>query len=228
VRVALASVFRNSAGYLGRYFDQVRDLRRGLRLRGGDLRLLLVHGDSDDGTGDDLTRRMMLWNLDGEIREISHGGPMFGSVDVEQRWRQLALVCNAALDLVSVADDALIYVESDLQWSTHTMLTLLDDLRQGLAVAPLCLHSSGFFYDTWGHRKNGRRFDPQAPFHPDINLHGLTEIDSAGSCVVMLGAAARDPGVRFGETDCIVGLGRSLWAQGYRLMLDARVSVVHP
>lgn len=228
MNVALGSIFRNSAAYLPRYFDQVAALRDPLFKAGHSLRLILVEGDSTDGTGIELTRRSVSFPTTFEIR--NHGGPVFGSVDDAQRWRQISFVCDGVLEQVGEQDDALIYVESDLIWNAETMLALLEHLKEVDAVAPMCFWKQvepiRWFYDTWGFRKDGARFKPDPPYHPALDGQ-MTEIDSAGSCIVMRGAVARQ--CRFVPSELgIVGFCADLRAKGFKLHLDPAYAVYHP
>ena len=225
MRVALGSIFRNSTPYLDRYFGLVGELQELLDRKRVGLTLLLVEGDSTDNTWNELARRMES-SFDGMLIKRSHHGPMWGSVDVPERWKALAWCCNGVMDMVT-DEDALIYVESDLLWKPETMIDLLGHLYEGYhAVAPMSMHSSGRFYDIWGHVKNGKQFEFDPPYHPDLDGTRMVEVDSAGSCVVMQGRVARVS--RFGSTDCIRGLGRSIRANGFSLWLDTNSFVVHP
>ena len=72
----------------------------------------------------------------------------------------------------------------------------------------------------------GSRANP--PYHPSLLTdEPLVEIASAGSCVVMREEVAAV--ARFGENDCIVGLGREIRERAKAsLWLDKRVAVHHP
>lgn len=225
MNVVLGSIFRNSSHYLHRYFSQAYRLREELKERGDSLRLVLVEGDSSDDTWEALAK----WGRDFDLSRIKreHGGPPWGSVDDPARWRALSFCCNGVMEYITAGDDAVIYVESDLHWEVPTMIRLLDQLDDDHpAIAAMCFTALGAFYDTWGHRKNGKSFGPFPPYHAELKAHDLTEIDSAGSCIVMRGDVARR--VRFGPEDCVRGLGRSIWENGYSLWIDPHARVVHP
>ncbi len=231
MHIALASMFRNSTPYLDRYFDQVSRLHRVVRGQGHSFRVLWAEGDSADRTWERLQGMARAYVAD--CFQRAHGGPVYGSVDDAQRWRQISFVCNALLERVQPEDDALIYVESDLIWEPETMLALLEQLRELDAVAPMCFHREGFFYDTWGYRSGGVRFAPGAPHHPMLlelvpgPARRRYPLDSAGSCLVMRGAVAR--AARFDPPEQgIVGFGLDLHAKGYHLWLDPCQKVVHP
>jgi len=240
MNVLIASIFRNSTGYLTRYFNQVARLALELERKSDRLSIVVAEGDSTDRTEEDL--RGYLKRYDGVFRsrcqiKAEHGGPVFASVDDAQRWRNVSFVCNALLAQIAEYDDtdAVIYVESDLIWEPEVMLQLLNDLEQPHidAVAPLCIHQpTGKFYDVWGHRSGGERFRPEWPYHPMFageepirtRLHPL---DSAGSCIAMAYPVAYH--ARFRPDDLgIVGFGNDMRAKGFGLWLDPAVRVFHP
>jgi hypothetical protein len=240
-RVAIASIFRNSESYIHRYFEQLAMLTGSLTGAGFDIHLILVEGDSIDNTWNmlqDRARFLFKWfesigrsqNSKLSLFQASHGGPVFGSVDNEQRWRNISYVCNKVLESVEEADDYLLYVESDLIWDADTMQYLLGDLdNHGLAdaVAPMSIHrTTGLFYDIWGYRKDGVAFTPHPPFHPGVGIR-FTPIDSAGSCIAMRGEVAR--ACRFTPPERgIVGFGGDIRAKGFTLYLDPQLRVYHP
>lgn len=225
--IALGSIFRNSTPYLDRYFEQVEALNNTLHSRGDSLRLILLEGDSTDNTFNLLSEKVFHGEKIVEKRE--HHGPLFGSVDDAIRWRNSSYVWNGVMEHVRATDDEFIYVESDLIWDADTMLRLLQLLESHEeidAVAPMCFHVSGFMYDTYGHRKDGIRFSPTPPYHPGVN-GDLTEIDSAGSCLVMRGLVARN--ARFNPPELgIVGFGQDIRGRGFKLWLAPFLKVLHP
>lgn len=241
MRVALASMFRNSANYLGRYFQQVNALAMVVEMKGHSLRLILAEGDSTDATWEGLTQWERELGIPVELFKREHGGRLFGSVNDTVRWQQISYVCNAILERVTESDEALIYVESDLIWAPETMLAMLDTVSGSEidipAVAPMCFHAAGFFYDVWGYRRGGVNFMPHPPYHPDLTdtppnfvpkLDSIVfELDSAGSCLVMRGEVARQ--CRFNPPEeGIVGWCKDMAAHGYRLWLDPTRKVTHP
>jgi len=217
--ISVVSIFRDSTGYIDRYIDQVGALEDVL---GEPVRLVLAEGDSADDTFDKLE---MCTRAGDELFKIDHGGPRYGSVEKVERWRQISYVCNALMGHLR-PDGPVIYVESDLMWVPRTMVTLLEDLEDVPAVAPLSLRGD-VFYDTWGHRGiDGVRFRKREPYHADlIHLAPLVEIGSAGSCVAMRPDVAKL--ARWGDDDAMVGLGRSI-RERFTLWLDKRVKVHHP
>jgi hypothetical protein len=238
-RIAIASMFRNSSSYIDHYAGQIADLTGWLVGRGYDIHLIAAEGDSSDDTWEKLNARLAY--VMGRITYIAkdskltifkaeHGGPVFGSIENTQRWRNISFVCDKILEAVELEDTYLLYVESDLFWDADTMQYLLGHLDASSdidAIAPLCIHQqTGQFYDTWGHRKDGQRFQGPRPYHPGVGLK-LTEIDSAGSCIAMKGEVARN--CRFNPADeGIVGFGRDIHAKGYKLWLDPQLQVFHP
>ncbi len=242
MKVVLASIFRDSCPYLERYFAQVRALRDAL-LPDKEFRAIWCEGDSMDATYDTLKGWADHYVPFIDLFQYHHGGPKYPSEDIEDRWRRIALVDNAVMERLPKDTDALIYVESDLIWQPQTMVDLVTLLKKAEAVAPMCFHGdTKAFYDTWGYRgRNGVQFTRHPPYHdmlddpdgmggypgigiiPEDNLYPLL---SAGSCVVMRGEVARV--ARFGELDCIVGLGRSIREHGYGLWLAPDLAVIHP
>lgn len=225
--ISVASIFRDSIEYLDRYFLQVAKLEAAL---GEPVRLVLAEGDSTDGTYIALHSLLVDHGQDDQLLKVEHGGPKFGSVDHPQRWAQIALVCNAVMEAAKPLPGPMIYVESDLIHDPPTMLQLLEDLAVYPAVAPMSMTGEGErrrFYDTYGMRGlDGERFDTQPPYHPDLATGApLVKIGSAGSCIAMQAIVA--DAVRFGDNDCVVGLGREI-NHVASLWLDTRVSVIHP
>jgi len=224
MNIVIGSIFRNSVGYLPRYFGQMDRLRVMLKRLDHELHLVLVEGDSIDDTYRALKHMSSTYPT--TLVKRDHGGPMWGSVDQPERWAALAWCCNAVLENVMLDAGAVIYVESDLIWDPETMLKVLSHLREVPAVATMCFTREGAFYDIWGHMKDGQNFGPFPPYHHGLKQYGLTEIDSAGSCIGMRGEVARR--ARFGLSDCVRGLGRSIRENGYSLWIDPQLKVVHP
>lgn len=226
MNIAIASIFRNSSTYLERYNRQVVALRDILHQAGHTTRCIWAEGDSTDDTAAQL--KFLSGGQNVQLLTVNHGGPSFGSIDNATRWSNISLVCNRVLDAVAADDDIVVYIESDLLWPAAIPLELIWSVQSGKdAIAPLCMHlPTGLFYDTWGHRKDGERFQPHPPYHPGIGS-GQTPIDSAGSCIVMKGEVART--CRFDPPELgIVGFGQSIRSAGYTLWLDPSLRVLHP
>jgi hypothetical protein len=218
--ITVASLFRDSASYVDRYANQIKELNDAMPTR-----VVAVYGDCTDRTGWLLFDA--LEGVDAELLHVDHGGPPFGPLDNPQRWRQMAAVGNVALAAscrVTAPEDHFCYIESDLIWTPDTIMALIADLNEVPAVAPMAMYD-GRFYDTFGHVKDGIAFERHPPYHPGWEDH-LFKIDSAGSCFVTSGKLL--PLLQFSPTDCIRGIGRSLYAHGYGLWLDPNVEVVHP
>lgn len=181
MKVTLASMFRDSTGYLDRYFAKVGNLRT----RGYDVSLALAEGDSTDGTYAALEGFLRPTDL---LVKVDHGGRRWGSIDHPDRWDDIAKVMRGLLDaLGDRRTDAFVWVESDLVWTPETMEALLADLATVDAVAPMVLAGdSTRFYDVWGHRRNGLRFNASLPYWQGEPEKGtLLKIDSCGSCFAL-------------------------------------------
>lgn len=234
MNVVIASIFRDSASYVDRYVGQVTAIRDALASRGDTLRAVWGEGDSIDRTAVKLAEVARKAGITFDLIDVAHGGPKFGSVNAEQRWRQISYCCNTVLDQIPQDADVVVYVESDLVWNADDLIDLIDDVSQfGLdAIAPMSMaydEAPARFYDTWGHRSGGVRFEPYAPFHEGLadNPNRALPLDSAGSCIVMRGEVART--CRFTPPEMgIVGFGHDLNAKGFTMLLDPSTSVYHP
>jgi hypothetical protein len=231
MNVTLCSAFRNSMSYLQRYFDQASSLNAALLAQGHDLYLVIGEGDSTDDTQQALLDYMESPDLDVVLVDVAHGGPEYGSLVHAERFRQLAAVWNVLFGYIPPKADAVLVIESDLIWEPATMLALLDDLEHVGAVSPMVmLKREGFppdyFYDTWAFWRNGVQIRPMPPYFDglddDSDLH---EVDSAGSCMAMLGDVARR--VTWPEEDVFRGLCRQVREGGDHIYLDTRLKVTH-
>jgi len=229
MRFALGSAFRNSAGrQIRRYFSQVEELMADLTPGGHELDLILVEGDSTDNTRGELVSRAEATGLNFNLITRNHGGPEFGSTEHPERMRALSFVGNGILDGVPNHTDILFYVESDLIWTSRTLLALADQLEQKRidVIAPL-VFAGPHFYDVWGFRDlDGHRFGPFHPYSHSLKLSQPTEVGSVGSCLVMFGHVARKTRIPCGEA--LVGFCRVAREHGYRVWTDARQRVDHP
>lgn len=237
--VAIMSIVRNGSSYLPRYFRQVDALSGYCELLGMTVTPWVTEGDSTDDTA----RVLSQWKHPHKrLVHYSHGGPAFGSINHPTRWRQIAATWNYMLDRMPEYD-RVIYVEADLIWTPETMAALLDQLDADVvhACSPMSFGHDGRFYDTWGHRCLGDHFIQDYPYHPAIEAlanrdeemlaalggtsrNGLLRIDSAGSCMVMIGRVAQD--CRLANEDAMIG--HDLKRLGYQLWLNPGVSVWHP
>lgn len=227
MNVALLSFFRNAAGgQVQRYMTQAAGLRDAMAARGWHLRLISVYGDSQDATGDRLLVEAERHRLACTRVRRDHGGPVFGSTEHPARLAALSYVGNGGLEAILPQDDAVFYVESDLLWQPSTVLALLDELKPGLDVVAPLVFAGELFYDVFVFRKNGQRFSPFHPYHGELNLHGLTPVDSVGSAFVMRGDVGRSCRIR--NNDVLLGFCADAWANGFTVNVDARQAVHHP
>jgi len=166
--------------------------------------------------------------IDLDLRTCDHGKRVFGSTEEPERLKALSAVGNEILAGVKESDDILVYIESDLEWDSRTVmrqLILAAACRvEGFDVfAPLVMAGRAF-YDIWGFRKNGVRFNPFFPYHPDLDhLRSATEIDSAGSCLVMRAEIARACRIR--NDYGLVGLCEDIRAHGFKIAVVPQLEV---
>lgn len=222
--IVVGSAFRNAAGrQVTRWLDQVMVLKS--YVVGGNVRAVAVEGDSTDMTRQHLMQGAAARNLDLDLRTCNHGGPVFGSVESSARMKALAKVGTEIMSGVTEDDDILVYVESDLIWDAATISQIIDMVVAfpDRVIAPLVFAGPNF-YDVWGFRKDGTRFSPFPPYHDGLNPTGLTEIDSAGSCLVMAADASHIP---FTD-ECLVGWCGNAQQEGYRIFVSADHSIRHP
>lgn len=229
MNIALVSAFRNAERYLIGYFTQAEQLSNQLMRRGDRLSFVWGEGDSADDTLRILCNMrpaFMSSVRNAVIVNVTHGGPVFGPVVHPQRFRQLAHVGNRLWSAIPANADVVVLVESDLIWEAETLVKLIDDLKEVPCVAPLVMEqSTGGFYDTWAYRRNGQRFTKQAPYHPGIG-EGLLQLDSAGSCLAMNAALARQ--LVWREEDVIVGICEQINQLGGSVWLDPTLTIFHP
>lgn len=233
MNVTIISCFRNAVGpQMERYFCQIDALANLLAKRKPwtHLSLVLGYGDSTDGTGEMLFEAAAD-SIGAHLIDVSHGGPVFSSIEDPQRFKQLAFVGNKLLANVPADADVVGIVESDLIWEAIIPAKLIHYLGlDGIdAVAPLVLDSppANTFYDSWGFRKDGVRFTKEPPYHASLaHVKFLHQLDSAGSMLFMRGDIARK--VRFCEENAIVGLCADITALGGKIWLDADSGIYHP
>lgn len=207
MKIALGSVFNNSTPYLQRYFAQVIALQEALHARDDSLYCVWGEGDSTDGTLAQLAGA--LFRIPGTLVDVAHGGQIFGSVAVEERFRQLAEVGRKLWAKIPQNADVVLWVESDLIWSAETALGLIDRVgtpayarfmeadRYGYtpatipavaAVAPsIILHRGQWrrdtFYDVAFFVKDGCNFEHRPPWHPGNDGRAMVEMERVGSMV---------------------------------------------
>jgi hypothetical protein len=225
VQIAIGSIFRSSMGHIDRYAAQVEALRQAMPE--ATIRPVLVEGDSRDNTWERLNEL-----FPGCVTKREHGGPVFGSVDSVQRYRQFSFCYEGVLERLVPEDTVFVYVEGDLLWDSATLMGLMADLERPEVdmVAPLCWYQ-GRHYDIWAVRSlEGEHFGFFPPFHRSMledSASGLYPLSSAGSCIVMRGEVARR--AHFTPADgCIVSFCHSARHLGYRVWLDPALKVHHP
>lgn len=225
MNIAVGSAFRNSAGpHLSRYAIQLQSFIDYVGKRGHSVRWIATEGDSVDNTRIEIQRvaRQLPVELSLAIRE--HGQRWFGSTEEPERMKALSFVGNGILESVHGSDDILVYVESDLIWKPDMICRLID--RDVDVISPMPFAGEAF-YDIWAFRKNGIRFSPFEPYHPELQNHGsLTEVDSVGSCLVMKGYIARECRIR--NDNALVGLCDDIREKGYKIYVDAQERIYHP
>lgn len=220
--IVLGSAFRNSAGSVGTYMRRAEKLAQ---LVGG-LTVIAVEGDSKDATQEALRMSARKRHLPLRLVECNHGGPVFGSVETEERFVALSKVGNAIFDAVAPTDSLLLYVESDLDWEPAAMAELLRRAATqygGFDVHAPLVKAGQCFYDVWGFRDlEGHRFGPMKPFHHALSDRPM-EISSAGSCLAMRAEVAR--AVRIRNNYCLVGWCEDARNQGFRIAVHPDLAV---
>jgi hypothetical protein len=229
VNIAVGSAFRNNSGYyLKRYIAQLRDLKDMAEIRGDSLRWIAVEGDSFDGTRSEIVELGRHVKIPTALVSRDHGGPVFQSTEEAARMKALSYVGNGILESVLESDDVLVYVESDLLWSSRAIFRLVDSLKEENVdvISPLVFAGKNF-YDVWGFRGlDGERFAPFYPYHSDLDFTRLTEVSSVGSCLVMRGIVARTARIR--NNGALVGFCEDVRSLGFHIWVDSVVRVDHP
>lgn len=229
--IYLLSMFSTAQGYLARYIGQVNRMAREMAVdtQGDSLHCLWVEGDSEDDT----------WRVIQEITELDwkhdftaiawqhhHGQDLRRGTAHPDRLANLSRIWNEMLDAVPESADMVVIVESDLVWQPETLQELIArSAIDGNIHAPMVWLDDAF-YDTYEYRRNGRRFINYPPYHPDLRMGKPLELDSAGSCLVMLGEVARAH--RTTETHELMGLCHSAREAGRKVILDSDLSVYQP
>jgi len=233
MKICLCSSFRNSSAYIDRYTDQVIALHKALKRSRHELSVVWGEGDSTDDTRTLLEaayRAVAISGMgEGAIVDCTHGGKEFGSVVNEKRFKQLAYVCNKIWKAIPADSDAVVFVESDLIWDAATMTALIKRLKEYPAVVPMVLlDREGFsdqaFYDVYAYRINGEHFTQAPPYHPHYTPEKPFRVDSAGSCMALGGALARQ--LKW-DVEVFPGICAQIYALGGEVFCDPKLSVVH-
>lgn len=231
MNVCLCSAFRNAESYYAGYYDQVYNLAWQLEERGDSLQIIWCEGDSQDATFTRLTERKALMEhfvkARVELFQHAHGGKDYGPAVHPERFRQLANLWNEIWQRIPENADVVVFCESDLIWEPATIIALIDSLTEYPAIAPMVMEqSTGGFYDTWAYVKNKTHFNKHEPYFYGWPVTEPTQIDSAGSLIVMRGDLARR--LTWPEADVCVGLCRQTYELGDLVYLHPGLTVTHP
>lgn len=209
--------------YLPRYFEQM--LKTSERFE--KMRVVVLEGDSTDQTRELLelareqapTHPTAPFQLD--VVRYDTGGPYWPSVDHEDRWRQLATCWNRCLAELQPTQYA-VCVESDLVWDVETLSRLLELIGEWHVVYPLLWSTQDdVLYDIWGFRKNGLRFSPSPPHHPEWDGSPVFQVDTGGGMIVTTGDVMAK--ARWADEMCILKFPPEYW-----LGAVMRERVYHP
>lgn len=229
MNVTIVSYFRNSESYIERYCNQMDELQSLLSRAGDTLRLVLGYGDSTDKTHEALFEEC-LHRFNCSLIDVSHGGPIYGSVPDLERFKQLAFIGNKLWSHLPTDSNIVGLVESDLIWQGHVLQSLLNAVEGHSApciMSPMVIHQSGVFYDTWAFRRGLRNFTAHYPYHPALleDIRYL-EMDSVGSVVFLPYSLAVK--LHWPEKDVVVGFCKQAEAKGASIILDTELKVYHP
>jgi hypothetical protein len=229
MNICATSAFRNSTGYLARYFAQMGGLQRLLDARGDTLYLVASEGDHADDTRVQVRRRAAEFEC--TLISYDHCGADYGSVVNGERFAMLAKVWSRIWAQIPDNADVVLFVESDLMWQATTMLALIDRLREYPAMAPMVLlnredYPPDTYYDVWGYRKDGLPFNHRPPFFYGWPPSEPVILDSAGSCIAMHGWLARQ--LTWPEADVVRGVCKQIHELGHGVWIDCRLEVFHP
>lgn len=219
--VTLVSACRDSESLIRPFVERIAHLAWPV----AQVRVAICEGDSVDGTW----ARLAAWaDVDRRVSLVQRhtGQPRYGSVVDANRFRVLAEVFNAALDLVNLAwSDYVLFVPFDIEYGPQLLRRLM--AHQVDMVSPLTW-MGGIFYDTWALTKGGSHWHNFDRAWADANLgRELIELDTVGGTCLMRVEVLRD-GCRYTAEEVDRGLSRQAKARGYRLWVDPATSVYHP
>lgn len=231
MEVQIISTFRNSLGYLQRYFNQMDNLARSLMDDGHILKLLLGYGDGTDKTGEILYEEASHRLYETVMIGVAHGGKDYGSIENPERFKNLAFVGNKLLDNASTTADIIGFVESDLIWKPITMRLLIHQVYNSDvvgAMSPMIMDGPNSFYDVFAFRRAGKRFTKNPPYFPDeaVGDGRRRVVGSSGSVIFVKGDIARK--CRLSEEEAIVGFCKDVMCHGGVIWLDTSLEVYHP
>jgi GT2 family glycosyltransferase len=173
---------------------------------------------------------MQSTGLPGKLIDVTHGGPVFGSIINTARFGQLAGVYNKIWQHIPEDAEVVVFMEGDLIWDPTVLVELINRLQQYPAVSPMIFTESTrkkyrHFYDIWAYAVGGVDFKNKYPYHSNVNGKPVA-LDSCGSCVVMRAEAARQ--VHFPADDMVRGMTRLLAKNGSPVWLQPDLAIEHP
>jgi hypothetical protein len=220
--LAICSLVRDGLEYLPAYRRQLESL---ILAEGDTWNLYILEGDSSDGSWGYLEN----WAAEDTRIHIvqKHIGQTKEKEALARNW---AAVCNACFDLIP-ADSVhthVLWLEADLSFPSEVPARLL--AHKVDIVSPV-IFLGGQFYDTWGFRAiDGRRWENEAPYHPDYVAGRLLPMASVGSCV-LFNRAILDAGIRMRgtyESGLLVGMCDDSREKGFRVWADTSTAILHP
>lgn len=219
--VSIVSAMRDSVAGLSAF----RSRFNALDYPPAQLRLIVVEGDSGDGTPQAL-REWAAQERRLTVITCNTGRPHYGSVVDVERFRVLATVFNAGMEAVDLAwSSHVMFIPSDVEHGTDLLKRLLaHDLD---LVAPFFWGpGGGWFYDTWGFTRQGEGFTNfergQLARYGDQPI----EMDTVGGCILMRAEVLR-AGVRYAMVEVDRGLCRAARAQGFTVWADPTTHITH-
>lgn len=217
--ILFGSIVRNGEQYLPRYFEQINSLRTEYNVQ-----IAITEGDSKDNSYEKINQLIRQYDISTQLYKYNHAGNLYGSVNVPERWKNIARTWNYMLDRISLNYDYFCYMEADLIWNKQTIDQLIEGMQYFDAIAPMSMLGN-IFYDTWGHRSNGHNFSNSYPYHPDFEKYPkYMPLTSAGSCIMMQSKVAKN--CRLSEVDAMIG--HDIIKNHYTFMLDKSAFVYHP
>ncbi|HYV99706.1 MAG TPA: hypothetical protein VE967_19760 [Gemmatimonadaceae bacterium] len=229
-RLAIVSLFRQCPEVVRRYRAQIESLDWAERPF-----VVCVEGDSTDETPDLLDA----WARENDrvsVLHVSLGNPLFGSTLNPVRLKTLAHVSNVGLDFITehLEVEYVLFLTSDLMYAPDLAKRLqrtLDERPRAGLVAPMVWRGNQF-YDSWAFRRSAGHIDPlfgKGPTRDEVARFAQSpiELESVGS-VLFCRAAPIYGGVRFSETDDVVGFSKNMRRAGFAIYADPAAEVHHP